>query len=429
MSSKVKKVVGASAIGAISILEALHLQQAYATPVSFTGSSVANPHGGSVQVSITVDGASGTYRIVSVSTPVQPTGSNASYASFAIPTLTSEALAAQSAAINGVSGASQISAAWKSSLSSAIAAAAAGGSAVGTSSAPPPPPPAPTPTSSATAPAPTPGAPTPVSTDTSAPSGGGTPALPSGPQYTPPVVVPSGIPSSVGNPPNFSPLILPPFSAGPTVTVPVPVPASGPNLNGYLAQLSAAIAQLPTRFGENSNAGPAVTAAKNALAALQAQIQKDASQPQSTPSSPATPSTPSSSGGEATYIANMNASVAFVISQANQAISDYYSKVEAAAIKLYADAQASAAAIVASPAPTVTVTATATATPIPTPTPTASKSSTSEATSASFAIVIKPGNVIKKGYTCIKTVNGKVTKKVLQGIITKCPSGFSLLKK
>ena len=85
MSSPFKKIVGATAIGAISIVELLHLQQASATPVSFSGSSFPNPRGGTVQVAITVDGASGIYTITGISTPVQPTGQNASYANYAIP--------------------------------------------------------------------------------------------------------------------------------------------------------------------------------------------------------------------------------------------------------------------------------------------------------------------------------------------------------
>ncbi len=90
MKTKVKKLVGASALGALSVVELLHLQQASATPVTFTGSTFANPRGGSVQVAITVDGASGVYKITSVATPLQPTGANASYANYAIPTLTRE---------------------------------------------------------------------------------------------------------------------------------------------------------------------------------------------------------------------------------------------------------------------------------------------------------------------------------------------------
>ncbi len=83
------------------------------------------------------------------------------------------------------------------------------------------------------------------------------------------------------------------------------------------------------------------------------------------------------------------------------------SDAKAGAGKLYADAKASAAAIVASPAPTVTVTASA-------PTP---------------ALVLKTGVVIKKTFTCVKTVSGVTTKKVVKAVKIKCPAGFTLLKK
>ena len=161
VSLTIKKVIRVSAIGAVSALEMLNPQSAQATPVTFTGSSVTYPLGGTVQVAITVDGASGTYRITSITTPVQPTTNpNAAYAAFAIPTLTSEALAAQSANINGVSGASQISTAWITSLTSAIAAAASAGERIGLSVTPNPTPspsvtPTPTPTPTVT-PTPTP---------------------------------------------------------------------------------------------------------------------------------------------------------------------------------------------------------------------------------------------------------------------------------
>ena len=89
-----------------------------ALAATYTGTTVPNAYGGSVQVQITTDA---TGRITSIATPVQPTGQNAIYASRAIPTLVSEALAAQSANIQGVSGASAISQAWKMSLASAIA--------------------------------------------------------------------------------------------------------------------------------------------------------------------------------------------------------------------------------------------------------------------------------------------------------------------
>jgi len=74
---------------------------------------------GIVQVQITVDSAN---KIIQIDTPqVSTRGANASYTSYALPTLTKEALAAQSAKIQGVSGASYLSQGWISSLASAIA--------------------------------------------------------------------------------------------------------------------------------------------------------------------------------------------------------------------------------------------------------------------------------------------------------------------
>ncbi len=110
--------------------------------------------------------------------------------------------------------------------------------------------------------------------------------------------------------------------------------------------------------------------------------------------------------------------MAVYVALANQEIANYNASVQAAATKiladakagadkLYADAKASAAAIVASPAPTVTVTASA-------PTP---------------ALVLKTGVVIKKTFTCVKTVSGVTTKKVVKAVKIKCPAGFTLLKK
>ena len=308
MNSTVKKVVGATALGALSIVEMLHLQQASATPVTFTGSTNPNPHGGSVQVAITVDGASGTYRITGVSTPVQPGGGNASYANFAIPTLTSEALAAQSAAITGVSGASQISAAWISSLASAIAAAAAGGSPVGQASV-------------TVAPTPTPGSTTP-------PAGGST-----GGTTTPGTAVTptTSIPTSVATPPVFNPVYVPPYTGG-----------SSGSTSGYLSAVQSAIASLSQVTADRG--GNSLNAARSVLASLQAQLQADAN------------GSGSGSAGFSAYVANGNAAMQFFLGEANKNISAYYAKVAAAADQLYADAQAKAAAIKAQPAPTVTVT-------------------------------------------------------------------------
>ena len=61
-------------------------------------------------------------KITKIDTPQSSTrGSNASYTNYAVPILVSEALKAQSAHIQGVSGASYISNGWITSLASAIA--------------------------------------------------------------------------------------------------------------------------------------------------------------------------------------------------------------------------------------------------------------------------------------------------------------------
>ena len=368
MSSALKKFVGVSALGAISLVEMLHLQQVSATPVTFTGSTVPNPRGGSVQVAITVDGSSGIYRITSISTPVQPGGQNASYASYAIPTLTSEAIAAQSAAITGISGASEISAAWKSSLSSAIAAAAAAGEIIGQTSVAP----TPTPTPSAGTPTPSSGTPTPGATNPPATSSG-TPAAPG------PVASPGGIVV-----PYFAPLNIQSLIIGGT-----------PNFASYIAQISTVLTQLSRVSGDGGSS--ALTTARNSLTSLQAQIQTETSQYQSSP------------GNLASYVAMVNSQFANLVSQANQSIAAYYLEVQNAADALYANAQASAAAIKAIPAPTVTVTVTATPAPPP--------------------VLIKPGGVILKSFTCLKTVAGKTSKQKLKGFVMKCPTGWVLVKK
>lgn len=354
MNLTLKKAVGISAIGAVSLLELLHLQEAKAASASFTGSVVPNPHGGTVQVVITVDGSSGIFRMTDIATPVQPTGQNASYANFAIPTLKSEALASQSANINGVSGASQISSAWISSLSSAISAAASAGQSVGQASVVAPP-------------APTPTTPAPATTSQS-------------PTTT---TMPSGS-TNVGAAPQITPFAFQPYTATTVI-----------NLNNYLSQISSAIAQLPTRSG--GEGGSSTAATKSILSALQAQIQSDqtSSQTQSTALS--------------SYIAKLNTQVAVYVALANQEIANYNASVQAAAAKILADAKASAAAIVASPAPTVTVTVTA--------------------SPAAPGLVFKTGVVIKKTFTCVKTVSGVTTKKVVKAVKIKCPAGFTLLKR
>lgn len=93
------------------------LDQAHAA-TTYSGDAV-NYNFGTVQVQITVDD---TGKITKIDTPqVSTRGSNASYTSYALPILVSEALKAQSAVIQGVSGASYLSRGWISSLASAIA--------------------------------------------------------------------------------------------------------------------------------------------------------------------------------------------------------------------------------------------------------------------------------------------------------------------
>jgi uncharacterized protein with FMN-binding domain len=91
----------------------------HATAAStFLGDAI-NYNFGTVQVQITVDGAN---KITQIDTPqVSTRGSNASYTNYALPILVKEALAAQSANIQGVSGASYLSRGWTTSLASAIA--------------------------------------------------------------------------------------------------------------------------------------------------------------------------------------------------------------------------------------------------------------------------------------------------------------------
>jgi hypothetical protein len=119
-TKSVKAILGATTISSLSLAD-----PTFAAAQTFLGSPANNALGGQVQVQITVDGG----KITAITTPVTLSGRNASYANYAIPTLTSRALAAQSANIQGVSGASYVSAAWKQSLASAIANA---GSALGT---------------------------------------------------------------------------------------------------------------------------------------------------------------------------------------------------------------------------------------------------------------------------------------------------------
>ena len=83
---------------------------------SFTG-SVANTRYGPVQVKITVENG----KIVDAQAVKAPSGSNDRYTQMAVPRLREQTIAAQSANIQGVSGASFTSFGWYKSLVSAIA--------------------------------------------------------------------------------------------------------------------------------------------------------------------------------------------------------------------------------------------------------------------------------------------------------------------
>jgi uncharacterized protein with FMN-binding domain len=83
---------------------------------SFTG-SVANTRYGPVQVKITVENG----KIIDAQAVKAPTGSNDRYTQMAVPRLREQTITAQSANIQGVSGASFTSYGWYTSLVSAIA--------------------------------------------------------------------------------------------------------------------------------------------------------------------------------------------------------------------------------------------------------------------------------------------------------------------
>jgi uncharacterized protein with FMN-binding domain len=87
-----------------------------AAPETFTGDAVTMRYG-IVQVKITVQGG----KIVNAQAVQAPTGSNDRYTQKAVPVLREQTIAAQSANIQGVSGASFTSYGWYTSLASAIA--------------------------------------------------------------------------------------------------------------------------------------------------------------------------------------------------------------------------------------------------------------------------------------------------------------------
>ena len=85
-------------------------------PESFTGDAVTMRYG-IVQVKIIVQGG----KIIDAQAVQAPTGSNDRYTQKAVPRLREQTIAAQSASIQGVSGASFTSYGWYTSLASAIA--------------------------------------------------------------------------------------------------------------------------------------------------------------------------------------------------------------------------------------------------------------------------------------------------------------------
>jgi len=91
-------------------------QPSGATDGSFTGNAI-NMRYGTVQVKITVQNG----KITDAQAVQAPSGSNDRYTQMAVPRLRQQTIAAQSANIQGVSGASFTSYAWYTSLVSAIA--------------------------------------------------------------------------------------------------------------------------------------------------------------------------------------------------------------------------------------------------------------------------------------------------------------------
>ena len=87
-----------------------------APPASFTGSVVTTRYG-NVQVKITVENG----KITDAQAVQVPTGSSDRYTQMSVPVLRERTIAAQSANIQAVSGASFTSYGWYTSLASAIA--------------------------------------------------------------------------------------------------------------------------------------------------------------------------------------------------------------------------------------------------------------------------------------------------------------------
>ncbi len=316
MKVKSKKIIGYSALSAASLasLSSLTLiEQSSAAPQSFIGSSSVKFSQGTTtaQVSITVDAG----RIQSINGAVITTsGFNISGASINA-TLTNEALAAQSANINGVSGASYSSSAWKQSLASAIAQA---GSAIGVQAVPTPTPPAPPPAPSTT--------PTASQTATASASSSSS-ASPA----------PSTSASGCSTPA--------------PITVDLPDVTSQPVPSGYPTPSGT-----PTPYGMPTPISTVKSDNRTTITVGQPTWQ---------------------------YMVQNNITTV---------------------TKTQLKTQVILCTLTPAPAPTVTVTET--------------------------ALPISPGvAVVKKTFTCSRTLNGKTTKKVLKAAVIKCPLGYKLVKK
>ncbi len=251
MAFKTQKAIGLATLSALSLVEFIQLQSAQATPVTYNGTAVPNPHGGQVQVSITVDGG----RLTAISTPVQPGGGNAYYSNLAIGPMTSRAYAALPvpsnagvtasalvgvvATIQGVSGASQVSAAWKQSLQSAISSA---GSAIGVQVTPPTP----------AAPS-TPATPT-FPAFTPAPGSTSTPAPTASANSTSATVSTNGLPAVCQT---MSPIVnkLPEVTSAPSPEG-TPTPYGAPIPSGFPTPISTATS---SSGGENRNSTKTIT--------------------------------------------------------------------------------------------------------------------------------------------------------------------------
>lgn len=319
MNVKSKKIIGYSALSAASLtsLSSLTLiEQSHAAPQSFIGSSSIKFSQGTTtaQVSITVDAG----RIQSINGAVITTSGFSISGASINATLTNEALAAQSANINGVSGASYSSSAWKQSLASAIAQA---GSAIGVQAVPTPTPPAPPPAPSTT--------PTASQTATASASATSTSSTAS----------PAPSTSASG------------CSTPAPVTVDLPEVTSQPVPSGY-----------PTPSGTPTPYG------------LPTPISSVRSDNRTT-----------ITVGQPTWQYMIQNNITTVT-------------------KTQLKTQVILCTLTPAPAPTVTVTET--------------------------ALPISPGAaVVKKTFTCSRTLNGKTTKKVLKAAVIKCPLGYKLVKK